>query len=96
MIDFLIVASVALTSAIVLVLSFYLIQIFLCLKRGADSLEALAGGLIAIRDNTGPLDSSLSEANRQLSELLEPLATTNLNLLAVINFATQKLESKQV
>lgn len=95
MINALTIISLILTVAIVLVLAYYLIQIFFCLKRGADRLEALAGGLVAIRDNTAPLDSSLLEANRQLSALLNPLAATNLNLLAVIDFASQKLENKK-
>ena len=45
-------ATVAVVLAIVLVVAYHLIGIFVALKRSGDHLEALAGGLIAIRENT--------------------------------------------
>ncbi len=44
--------TLAVVLVIVLVLAYHLIGIYVALKRGGDHLEALAGGLIAVRDNT--------------------------------------------
>ena len=87
MIPILTVATLAVVLIIVLVVAYHLIGIFVALKRGADHLEALAGGLIAIRDNTAPLNGQVDEINKGLAGLVEPLLTTNGNLGAIIKVA---------
>ena len=61
MIPILTFATLAVVLIIVLVVAYHLIGIYVALKRGADHLEALAGGLVAIRDNTAPLNSQVDE-----------------------------------
>ena len=73
-------ATVAVVLAIVLVVAYHLIGIFVALKRSGDHLEALAGGLIAIRENTEPLNGRVDDINAGLTGLIEPLLTTNNNL----------------
>jgi hypothetical protein len=87
MITILAFATLAVVLIIVLVVAYHLIGIFVALKRGADHLEALAGGLIAIRDNTAPLNGKVDEVNAGLTGLLEPLLTTNSNLGAIVKIA---------
>ena len=87
MITILAFATLAVVLIIVLVVAYHLIGIFVALKRGADHLEALAGGLIAIRDNTAPLNSRVDEINAGLTGLVEPLLTTNSNLGTIVKIA---------
>ena len=49
MIPILAFATLAVVLIIVLVVAYHLIGIYVALKRGADHLESLAGGLVAIR-----------------------------------------------
>lgn len=58
--------SVVLAVVIVLVVAFHLIVIFWALKRGADHLEALAGGLGVIMGQTAPLGAKLTALNSVL------------------------------
>tara|TARA_B100001248_G_scaffold184469_1_gene140637 strand:+ start:1089 stop:1364 length:276 start_codon:yes stop_codon:yes gene_type:complete len=87
MIPILTFATLAVVLIIVLVVAYHLIGIYVALKRGADHLEALAGGLVAIRDNTAPLNSQVDEINKGLAGLVEPLLATNGNLGAIIKVA---------
>jgi len=58
--------SLVLAVVIVLVVAVHLIVIFWALKRGADHLEALAGGLSVVRQQTAPLGAKLTALNTAL------------------------------
>lgn len=79
--------SLILVLVIVAVVAWHLIGIFISLKRGADDLEKLAGGLVAIRDNTAPLNGKVDDINAGLSELVSPLLAANGNLAAIVTVA---------
>lgn len=79
--------SVVLAGAIVAVVAVYLILIFLALKRTADHLQALAGGLVQIRDDTAPLEEKVRAVNGGLGALLDPLLAVNDNLAAIVDVA---------
>ena len=81
------IISLVVVLVIVLVVAYHLIGIYVALKRGADHLEALAGGLVAIRDNTGPLNGRVDEINEGLSALVDPLLAANGNLAAIVKVA---------
>lgn len=81
-------ATVAVVLAIVLVVAYHLIGIFVALKRSGDHLDALAGGLIAIRENTEPLNGRVDDINAGLTGLIEPLLTTNNNLGQIVKIAS--------
>ena len=63
--------TLVLAGAIVLVVAYHLIGIYLNLKKTADNLELLAGGLVQINQNTAPLGEGIGQLNGGLSELLE-------------------------
>ena len=63
--------TLVLAGAIVLVVAYHLIGIYLNLKKTADNLELLAGGLVQINQNTTPLGEGIGQLNGGLSELLE-------------------------
>ena len=69
--------SLVLAGAIVLVVAYHLIGIYLNLKKTADNLELLAGGL------TAPLGEGIGQLNGGLSVLLDEFkaALTNLSQL---------------
>lgn len=79
--------SVLLALVIVLVVAYHLIGIFVALKRGGDHLEALAGGLVKVRDDTGPLNAKVDEINTGLTALAPPLLSANDNLAAIVGVA---------
>jgi len=81
------ILSLLLTLVIVAVVAWHLIGIFISLKRGADDLEKLAAGLVAIRDNTVPLNGKIDEINIGLTELASPLLAANGNLAAIVKVA---------
>jgi hypothetical protein len=87
MILYLAYITLAVALVIVLVVAYHLIGIFFALKRGADDLEKLAGGLVAVRNNTKPLNGRLEDINAQLSALTKPLLATNTNLAAIVKVA---------
>ena len=82
--------SLAVTAAVVVVLVVYLLGIIIALQGAINDLSKLAGGLIAIRDNTNPLGGHLQAINGGLSELLEKLLATNGNLGAIVKVAQGK------
>lgn len=88
MIDVLAVISLVLVLAIVLIVAYHLIGIYVALKRGADHLEKLAGGLVKIRSNTAPLNEKVATINAGLSALTSPLLGANSNLAAIVKVAT--------
>lgn len=87
MISVLTTISLVLVLVIVAVVAWHLIGIFISLKRGGDHLEKLAGGLVAIRDNTEPLNGRVDEINTGLTELVSPLLAANDNLAAIVKVA---------
>ncbi len=82
--------TLAVVLVIVLVLAYHLIGIYVALKRGGDHLEALAGGLIAVRDNTAPLNGCVDEINAGLTALVAPLLAVNGNLAAIVKVAASR------
>lgn len=82
--------TLAVVLAIVLVVAYHLIGIFIALKRGADDLEALVGGLEAIRDNTAPLNGRIDGINAGLKALVAPLMESNGNLAAIAKIAANR------
>ncbi len=90
MIAALTVVSVVLALAIVALVAYHLLGVYLALKRGADHLEALAAGLVEIRDNTGELNAKVDTINGGLSALLEPLLGANANLAAIVRVAKSR------
>jgi len=83
MITFLTLVSLILALAIVAVVAWHLIGIYTALKRAGDHLEALAGGLTAIRDHTVPLNGRVDAINAGLAALLPPLGGTAKSLGAI-------------
>jgi hypothetical protein len=90
MIGFLAIVTLVVVLAIVAVVAYHLVGIYLALKRGADHLEKLAGGLVQIRDDTGDLNEKIDTINGGLSALLEPLLGANSNLAAIVAVAGRK------
>lgn len=90
MIETLAIITLVLVVVIVAVVAYHLVGIYLALKRGADHLEKLAGGLVAIRDNTGDLNAKVETVNGGLAALLKPLLGTNENLAAIVAVAGRK------
>ena len=90
MTQLLLVLSLAVTAAIVLALVIYLVGIIIALWGAGSHLKALAGGLIAIRDNTAPLSEDIPVINGALSALLKGLLAVNDNLAAIVKVAQGK------
>lgn len=63
------ILTLVLVSVIVATAAWHLVSIAIDLRRTGDALEALAAGLIAVRDNTAPLKSKVSDVNAGLEEL---------------------------
>jgi len=87
MIELLAIVSLVLVLAIVLIVAYHLIGIYFALKRGADHLEKLAGGLIKVRDDTRDLNAKIGTINAGLSDLVPPLMGTNDNLAKIVEVA---------
>ena len=79
--------TLAVTAAVVLVLVVYLIGIIIALWGAGNSLAKLAGGLVAIRDNTQPLGEPVQAVNGGLSTLLSGLLAVNGDLVAIVKVA---------
>ncbi len=82
--------TLGVTAAVVLVLVVYLLGIIFALWGAKNSLNKLAGGLIAIRDNTDPLGDHMKAINGGLSTLLKGLLEVNGNLAAIVKVAQGK------
>jgi hypothetical protein len=87
-IEVLSVISLGLALAIVLIVAYHLVGIYLALRRAADHLEKLAGGLTKVRDDTRDLNDKVAAINTGLSELVAPLLGTSSNLAAIVKVAT--------
>jgi len=79
--------SLAVTAVVVLVLVAYLVGIIIALWKTKNDLAKLAGGLIAVRDNTQPLPEHIQNINGGLSALLSELLNVNGNLAATVGVA---------
>ena len=90
MTNLLVVLSIGVILAIVLVLVVYLVAIIYALWGAGTNLKNLAGGLIAIRDNTAPLAEDIPTINGALSALLTGLLKVNDNLAAIVKVAQGK------
>lgn len=88
MTEFLAVISLVLVLAIVLIVAYHLVGIYVALKRGADHLENLAGGLIKVRDDTLDLNPKITTINTGLGDLIPPLMGTNDNLVKIVKVAS--------
>ena len=90
MTNLLVVLSLVVTLAIVLVLVGYLLGIIYALWGAGTNLKKLAGGLVAIRDNTQPLPEDIPAINGALIALLDRLLKVNGNLAAIVSVAQGK------
>ncbi len=82
--------TLGVTAAIVLVLVVYLIGIIIALYGAKKNLAKLAGGLVAVRDNTHPLGQHIQSINGGLSTLLKGLLAVNGDLAAIVRVAQGK------
>ena len=87
MIDVLAIITLVLVLAIVLIVAYHLIGIYLALVRTVADLKKLAGGLVKIRDDTKPLNGKVDTINAGLAELIPALLATNDNLAAIVKVA---------
>lgn len=87
LIDLLGLITLVLALTILVLVAYHLIGIYLALKRGADHLEKLAGGLVKVRDDTTPLNTKVDTINGGLNALLPPLLGANSNLAAIVRIA---------
>ena len=82
--------SLVVVAAVVLVLVAYLVGIIIALWGAKNNLAKLAGGLIAIRDNTQPLGDHVQAINGGLTALLTGLLAVNGDLAAIVRVAQGK------
>ncbi len=87
MIAFLTALTLIVVLVIVALVAYHLIGIYIALKRGADHLEALAGGLAKVRENTSSLNAKVDTINGGLSALAPDLLKANDNLAAIVSVA---------
>ncbi len=87
LIDLLGLVTLVLSLVILLLVAWHLVGIYMALKRGADHLEKLAGGLVKVRDDTAPLNEKVDTINGGLKALLPPLLGANSNLAAIVKIA---------
>lgn len=76
-----------LTAVIILLVAYHLVGVFFALKKTADDLEQLAGGLIKVRDDTAPLEEGISTINGGLTALLGGLLAVNDDLATIVKVA---------
>ncbi|MGI9486318.1 MAG: hypothetical protein ACR2RF_10670 [Geminicoccaceae bacterium] len=87
MIAFLTIVTLIVVFVIVALVAYHLIGIYIALKRGGDHLEALAGGLAKVRDDTSSLNAKIDTINGGLSALAPDLLKANDNLAAIVSVA---------
>lgn len=87
MTQLLVVISLVVVLAVVLVVVGYLLGIIYYLWGSKNALAALAGGLVAVRDNTDPLADHIQAINGGLSTLLQGLLDVNGNLATIVGVA---------
>lgn len=82
--------TLGVVAAVVLVLVGYLVGIIVALWDAKNSLAQLAGGLVAVRDQTRPLGQHVSSINTGLANLLKGLLAVNGDLAAIVRVAQGK------
>ena len=87
MTQLLLVITLIVILAVVLVVVGYLVAIIIALLGAYSNLSKLAGGLIAIKENTEPLGEHMQAINGGLTELLKGLLRVNGNLAAIVKVA---------
>ncbi|MGH1482808.1 MAG: hypothetical protein ACRBM6_29540 [Geminicoccales bacterium] len=87
MIAFLTTLTLIVVLVIVALVAYHLIGIYIALKRGADHLETLAGGLAKVREDTTSLNTKVDTINTGLSALAPDLLKANDNLAAIVSVA---------
>lgn len=87
--------TLVLALVIVLAVAYHLVGILMALKRGGDHLEALAGHLVKVRDDTRPLNGRVDEINEGLVALARPLLAANGNLAAIADVCSD-LEKRRI
>lgn len=87
MTQILLTVTLAVVFAVVLVLVAYLVGIIVALAGARRSLAKLAGGLVAIRDHTGPLGDKVGAIDGGLVALLKGLLAVNGDLAAIVRVA---------
>ena len=87
--------TLVLAVVIVLAVAYHLIGVYVALKRGGDHLEKLAGHLVKVRDDTGPLNDRVDAINAGLVALAHPLLAANGNLAAIADVCAN-LEKQRV
>jgi uncharacterized protein YoxC len=90
MTSLLLTATLIVVALVVLVLVVYLVGIIVALAGAHRSLAKLAGGLVAIRDNTAPLGHKVGAINGGLGTLLQGLLGVNGDLAAIVRVAQGK------
>lgn len=90
MTELLLVLTLAVTALVVLVLVAYLVGIIVALWGAKNALAQLAGGLVAVRDNTQPLGGHVRAINGGLSTLLTGLLAVHADLAAVLRVAQRR------
>ena len=76
-------ASVLVAAIVVVALVVYLVAIIIALRRAGDNLQALAGGLQQVVDNTAPLPAHLTTINGALGTLKDGLHSVDQHLVGV-------------
>lgn len=82
--------TLGVVAAVVLVLVGYLVGIIVALWDAKNSLAQLAGGLVAVRDQTRPLGQHVGSINTGLANLLKGLLAVNGDLAAIVHVAQGK------
>lgn len=78
--DYLFIATLIVVGLVVAVLAIYLIGVIIYLFRAANHLNALAGGLKKIENDTTPLAEKLTTINGALDQLHGGLVSVNNHL----------------
>jgi len=88
LIEVLAIISLVLALAIVVIVAYHLVGIFVALKRSADHLDKLASGLVKVRDDTRDLNGKVETINAGLGALVAPLLGANKNLSDIVKVAS--------
>src|SRR5215831_10362441 len=83
-----VLAIISLVLAIVVIVAYHLVGIFVALKRSADHLNKRASGLVKVRDDTRDLNGKVETINASLGALVAPLLGTNKNLSDIVKVAS--------
>lgn len=76
-------ATLIIVGLLVLVLVIYLVLIIVALRKAGNHLEALAGGLQKIADDSQPLEDHLVTINGALNQLHGGLSSVDNHLVSI-------------